>query len=678
MRKIKWMLVTIWIITNSVVVYADTPDYILGREMSESEILKQQQYEPDHDTYISEGEPEIPDVQDNELSKASNLPSSYDSRKEGVETEVKNQDYQSKSYGTCWSFASSAVGENYLVKKGLMPGADLSEMHLTYYAYHRVTDPSGGTKGDDVSSQGTDYRLIGGNGNLSVSTLAQWMGPVVEEKMPYTNIAESAFEPSEYMAYGYTAAHLQNSYWVSMEEVDTIKTFIKNYGGVQISFRYLSSCYNYSTAAYYKNTSVKNGTNHAICIVGWDDDYDAGNFKTRPSQNGAWLAKNSWGSGWGDNGYFWISYEDVFASSALAYTFIYESCDNYDNNYQYDGTANLAHYANYGTNDGWMANVFTAASDEVLKAVSFYTLNPSVNYEVQIYKGVTDESAPTSDLPCFTQPQSGTCEYMGYYTINLDKTVYLDKGEKYSIVIKLNHEEESVYIPTEATEQAGYYVTAYSEPGQSYIGYDGETWYDRGNNGNVRIKAFTDRVNLSYIQGIEVSLENEKNVHVAWHDNDVYDGYTIYRFSDKKSDVEIVANVPDGVDNIIDADVESGLRYHYTVKGYVEAGGNKYYGDNSYYRGINIPISKTVVTTKKAGKKSIKIKWEKADDVSGYLVYRSESEDGVYKMYRNIPSSDITTWSDKSANKNKIYYYKIKTYKFTYGKVIYGDESDAG
>ena len=71
MKKIKWVLIAIWILTNSMTVYADTPDYILGREMSESEILKQQQYEPDRDTYISEGELKAVPVADNGLSRLS-------------------------------------------------------------------------------------------------------------------------------------------------------------------------------------------------------------------------------------------------------------------------------------------------------------------------------------------------------------------------------------------------------------------------------------------------------------------------------------------------------------------------------------------------------------------------------------------------------------------------------
>lgn len=57
---------------------------------------------------------------------------------------------------------------------------------------------------------------------------------------------------------------------------------------------------------------------HAIIIVGWDDNYPKENFPEdcRPSENGAWIAHNSWGT-WGGDGTFYISYEDVYAEEDL-------------------------------------------------------------------------------------------------------------------------------------------------------------------------------------------------------------------------------------------------------------------------------------------------------------------------------------------------------------------------
>ena len=60
--------------------------------------------------------------------------------------------------------------------------------------------------------------------------------------------------------------------------------------------------------AYYCDDTSKT-TNHSVLIVGWDDNYSASNFnsKCRPSSDGAWLIRNSWGDCNSMGGYFWIS-----------------------------------------------------------------------------------------------------------------------------------------------------------------------------------------------------------------------------------------------------------------------------------------------------------------------------------------------------------------------------------
>ena len=55
-----------------------------------------------------------------------------------------------------------------------------------------------------------------------------------------------------------------------------------------------------------KEKDTLDGGYHMVTLVGWDDNYSKDNFLSglKPSSNGAWKARNSWGTSFGQNGYF--------------------------------------------------------------------------------------------------------------------------------------------------------------------------------------------------------------------------------------------------------------------------------------------------------------------------------------------------------------------------------------
>ena len=181
--------------------------------------------------------------------------------------------------------------------------------------------------------------------------------------------------------------------------------------------------YSPSTASYYCNWTMDN--NHAVAIVGWNDSFDRNLFSNVPPENGAFIVKNSWGTEWGDEGYFYISYYD---SNIGKYNSIFtaESPDNYKYIYQYDPLGWTSNYG-YGNPTGWCANVFTAKSDEVLKAVSFYTTDSNCNYEIYIYTNLG--SRPTSSAG-LVFAQSGSSATAGYHTVPLSSTIQLKARPK--------------------------------------------------------------------------------------------------------------------------------------------------------------------------------------------------------------------------------------------------------
>ena len=391
-------------------------------------------------------------------ASVSSYPSSFDLRNTNKTTSVKNQG----NCGSCWAHGTYGSLESVMMPEE----KDFSENNLKDH-------------------HGFDWGPCdGGNNYISAAYLGRWSGPVHESDDPYLPYADSSPATNE------VAGHVQDIIVIPPKSSplsnDDIKWVLTNHGGISASYYHTSSSYSSTYAAYYYPTSTSD--NHVITIVGWDDNFPASRFTSTPAGNGAFLCKNSWGTGWGQSGYFWVSYYDMNLGYQELFSYMSaEPASRYSTIYQYDPYGWVFDFG-YDEPVAYMANVFTATGSEQLAAAGFYTPETNCQYQITIYTGVS--SGPTSGT--LQKTTSGSLPYPGYHTVSIPG-VNLTSGEKFSIVVKITTQGYGYPIAIEYP-YPGYASGVTASPGQSYYGYDGVTFYDITDdeaNTNICLKAFT-------------------------------------------------------------------------------------------------------------------------------------------------------------------------------------------
>ncbi|WP_370785143.1 Ig-like domain-containing protein [Faecalibacillus intestinalis] len=379
--------------------------------------------------------------QSNSLVRSSQIPSTYSSVDEGFVTSIKNQN----PYGNCWAYAACSVAESYLIKKGMASSdIDLSEAHLNYYMYHNKGDKYENTDNDQTNVIGKySFTDVGADPRMLQLAMSNF-GLASETSYPISKITtmQGSKEDQNNTQYVMTNSNLLCQQAKGNESI--IKQAILDNGSVLACYYDTSTAYKNSN---YYNSNEVNSFNHAISIVGWDDSYAANNFDNKPTRNGAWLIKNSWGTGFGNQGYFWMSYDEYSLGSVYSYEFKNKDEENI---YQYDGTNNALRYT-LSSNTSTYANEFLVKrTNEELNAVSVGSATSNIPYKLEIYTNLTDINNPTSGN-CEVN-QNGIIENDGINYIKLSKGISLKDNTYYSIVFTLfGTNENNASIMLDAT-----------------------------------------------------------------------------------------------------------------------------------------------------------------------------------------------------------------------------------
>ena len=284
-------------------------------------------------------------------------------------------------------------------------------------------------------------------------------------------------------------------------------------------------------AQYYAGPA---GLDHAVTIVGYDDNYPKENFTrmidgevvegSTPPGDGAFIIKNSWGaitdedrrnatvdeygnmiyenpnaSNWGidDSGYFYLSYYDHSITQLQSFSFYTKdeldaSALRYD---QYDLFCGNSYSGNSYAEEVKVANVFDVQQDAYLSMIYFYRSASTIPAHYEIYLDPQPD-APDSGV-LIEEGRVDSCDY-GILCVELQDEHFLRQGQIYSVVITQTQEGADGTVVYFEPLSIGYTtstdvdIAAVINPGESYT-YDNGEWYDLYDYVDVTIDGIFER-----------------------------------------------------------------------------------------------------------------------------------------------------------------------------------------
>jgi len=370
------------------------------------------------------------------------LPSYFDWRDEGKVTPVKDQ-YPCQ---LCWAFTAVAELESKILLSEDIP-YDLSEQQLASC--------------DFIASAGKARSCSSGGSSFRAANFLTQRGAVLESCEP--------FRAMDGVPCSHHCEIIKNvdGWRVLPNRVDAIKAALYKHGPVASSMDATDPAFRaYAGGVYEYYDSLM--VNHAVLIVGWDDNLGPA---------GAWLVKNSWGDDWGMDGYGYIAYGAAKIGTMSSFI---ASCKDFDPDESilyYDeggffcfdsgGACDGVNSIGAGSPTAWCAAVFTPTATGILRAVDFWTTSANAIYEIRVY-GLMEESS----MRKLRSVKRGRCDELGYYSIKLPHSLKVRGGDDFVVAVRLTTPGYCYPIPVD--------IAGPAESERCYVSEDGKSWQPIG------------------------------------------------------------------------------------------------------------------------------------------------------------------------------------------------------
>lgn len=446
---------------------------------------------------IEEPEPDIAPEPELEESVSKLLPpaangSSYDPRTSEGTSAIRDQ-----FWGTCWAQAGISTMESFLIHSGQeSTSVQFSVEDMLWWVYQ--------------SNWYMPLRESSGYPPMATGYLTT-VGVRSEADIPYfgkpadfkdgedsrTSHPSNAYESGENQKpANYDTApvlyEVTDMVFVRKPSQQEVKDLITKYGAVSTAYKMSEDYFDQAHSTDWGNGRFDESgeelseSNHAVSVVGWNDSFPKEWFAEqngkRPEHDGAWILKNSFGTGYGsDGGFTYVSYDDEFIFRAdqnpnLSYSYAVARARKplEQKRYMHDTYGAVASWQPERASVSTWANVFDFGSGEKLNEVSFVSWSKGQSYE--LYYAPTNGYAPTGDESQWVSLAQGSIDYAGYHTVSVGWNDEVPEG-KGAIILRVNGSNPSIGTEEFLTSVSGrplYAMTAEAARGKGYMLQNGD------------------------------------------------------------------------------------------------------------------------------------------------------------------------------------------------------------